>query len=128
GRGQRIDVSQQEAMAIAQETAMQTWDMRRELRRRQGESRVLPGVGTYECADGHVYCMIGVPGFGAPASVLLDWMTAEGMAADLGEEPWRSLLGSMNMRELTALFAQPDKLQEMLGRFAHIDQVYTAFF
>jgi benzylsuccinate CoA-transferase BbsE subunit len=128
GRGQRIEVSQQEAMSITQETAMQTWDMRREVRKRQGDSKLLPGVGTYECADGYVYCMIGVPGFGAPPSVLIDWMAEEGMAADLTEEPWRSMIGNINLRELTALWSQPDKLQEMMAKFGHIDAVYSAFF
>ena len=128
GQGQRVEVSQQEAMSMAQETAMQTWDMRGEVRRRQGDTKLLPGVGTYECADGHVYCMIGVPGFGAPAPVLVGWMAEEGMAGDLTEEPWRSMLGSVNLRELTALWSQPDKLQEMMGRFAHIDGLFAVFF
>lgn len=128
GRGQRVEVSQQEAMSITQETAMQTWDMRREVRKRQGGSNLLPGVGTYECADGYIYAMVGVPGFGAPASALVAWMAEEGMAADLGEEPWRSMLGSIDLRELTALFAQPEKLKAMMSRFAHVDEVFSAFF
>ncbi|MER3421375.1 MAG: hypothetical protein C4290_13010 [Chloroflexota bacterium] len=128
GRGQHVEVSQQEAMSIAQETAMQTWDMRKELRRRQGNAKLLPGVGTYECADGYIYAMIGVPGFGAPMSTLVQWMAEEDMAGDLQEEPWRSMLGSINLRELTALWSQPEKLQEMMQRFAHVDELISAFF
>lgn len=128
GQGQRVEVSQQESMSITQETAMMTWDMRGELRKRQGNTKLLPGVGTYACSDGFVYTMIGVPGFGAPPTVLVDWMAAEGMAGDLTEEPWASMIGSINLRELTALFSQPERLQAMLASFAHIDQLYAAFF
>jgi benzylsuccinate CoA-transferase BbsE subunit len=128
GCGQRIEVSQQEAMSMSQETAMQTWDMRGELRPRRGETRLLPGYGTYECADGHVYCMVGVPGVGAPLSVLIAWMAEEGMAADLQEERWQSLLAGLNMREMTALLTQPAKLQEMMQKFGYVDEVVSAFF
>jgi benzylsuccinate CoA-transferase BbsE subunit len=50
------------------------------------------------------------------------------MAGDLMEEPWRSMLGGINLRELTALWSQPEKLQEMMQRFAHIDELISAFF
>ena len=128
GKGQRVEVSQQEAMSMTQETAMQTWDLRREVRKRQGNAKLLPGVGTYECADGYVYCMIGVPGFGAPTPVLIRWMDEEGMAGDLMDERWQSLLGGMNLRELTALWSQPEKLQEVTQKFAHVDSIISAFF
>lgn len=128
GQGQHVEVSMQEAMSIAQETAMQSWDMRQEVRKRTGGAKMLPGVGTYATADGHVYCMVGVPGFGAPASVLVEWMASEGMAGDLQEEPWRSQLGSVNLRELTAAFSQPEKLAELMVKFRHIDEVFMAFF
>lgn len=127
GAGQRVEVSQQEAMSMTQETAMQTWDMRREIRKRQGEAKLLPGVGTYACADGYVYTMVGVPGFGAPMPVLVRWMDEEGMAGDLMEERWQAMLAGVNLRELTAMWSQPDKLQEMTQRFAHVDALITAF-
>src|SRR5262249_44861832 len=103
GHGQRIEVSQQEAMSMAQETAMQTWDMQREIRSRLGDTRTLPGYGTYACADGHVFCMVGVVGVGAPLPVLLQWMAEEGMAEDLADAEWANLLAGMNLRQITAL-------------------------
>jgi benzylsuccinate CoA-transferase BbsE subunit len=128
GRGQRIEVSQQEAMSMTQETAMQTWDMRREVRKRQGETKLLPGVGTYEAADGHIYSMVGVPGFGAPPPVLVQWMAEEGMAGDLLDPHWVEMMGSLNLRELTALMSQPERLQEMMQKLAYVDGVYREFF
>ena len=116
GLGQRIEVSQQEAMALSQETAMQMWDMRHELRKRQGGStRMLPGLGTYECADGHVYSMVGVAGFGAPLSVLLAWMNEEGEGHGLDDDSVE-LLSKINLRELTALLTKPEELQKNHGQ------------
>jgi hypothetical protein len=98
---------------------MQTWDMRREIRKRTGDSRLLPGVGTYACKDGHVYMMVGVAGFGASWPVLSEWMAEEGMAEDLQEERWQQLLGSAgDLRAITALMTQPEKLAAMMEQFA----------
>src|SRR5579884_1821322 len=98
GPGQLVEVSMQEALSMAQETAMQTWDMQRTNRKRLGEQRMLPGFGTYECADGYVYSMVGVPAAGAGWSVMLQWMEREGMAEDLAQAPWPELLSSVNRR------------------------------
>ncbi len=128
GAGQHIEVSQQEAMSITQETAMQTWDMRGELRRRTGNQKLLPGFGTYACADGYVYSMIGVGGFGSPLPVLFEWMNEKGMAGDLMQPEWQTALSGMDLRQLTALLTQPDKLAEMMTRLAHIEELIAAFY
>jgi benzylsuccinate CoA-transferase BbsE subunit len=127
GHGQQVEVSMQEALQLSQETAMQFWDMRREIRKRTGDSRLLPGVGTYECKDGHVYMMVGVPGFGAPWPVLAGWMAEEGMAGDLLDDQWQTLLGGTDLRNLTALMTQPDKLQEVMAQYAHVNEILDAF-
>ena len=60
GEGQQVDVSMQEALSIAQETAMQTWDMNQAVRLREGASRlglIVPGIGPYQCKDGWVFCL-----------------------------------------------------------------------
>ncbi|MCH6556296.1 MAG: CoA transferase, partial [Chloroflexi bacterium] len=66
GEGQHVDVSMQEALSIAQETAMQYWDMLQQLRNRTGAGTILPisipGIGPYECRDGWVYGFVGTPG------------------------------------------------------------------
>lgn len=107
---------------------MQTWDMQRRNRVRTGETRALPGFGTYRSADGYVYSMVGVPGFGAPWSVLLDWLSREGMVEDLGEPQWRELFGSFNMRELTAAMTDPERMSALREKFDHVDGVLTRFF
>ncbi|HLZ69330.1 MAG TPA: CoA transferase [Dehalococcoidia bacterium] len=128
GAGQFVDVSMQEALSLAQETAMQTWDMRREVRKRQGEARLMPGVGTYECADGHLYSMVGIPGFGANWQVLAGWMAEQGMAEDLGNEHWQNILNSMNIRELTQLWSNPEKLADLQAQYAHVNDVLERFY
>jgi crotonobetainyl-CoA:carnitine CoA-transferase CaiB-like acyl-CoA transferase len=127
GHGQNVEVSMQEALSLSQETAMQFWDMRREVRRRTGDTRLLPGVGTYACKDGHVYMMVGVAGFGAPWPVLAQWMDEEGMAGDLLDQQWQDLLGATDLRNLTLLMTQPEKLQETMAKFAHVNEVLGAF-
>jgi len=85
GEGQHVDVSMQEAVSIAQETAMQTYDLRREIRRRTAVSGLAPahpGMGTFECKDGYVniFMLTGL------WLILLDWMESEGMAGDIREK------------------------------------------
>lgn len=127
GEGQTVEISMQEALSMAQETAMQTVDLRNEVRRRQGDVHFFPGVGTYPCADGYVYAMVGVPGFGAPWSVLAQWMDSMGEAGDLMDPEWQSLLGGANLREMTRLMADPAALAETARRFQHVDGILRAF-
>jgi len=84
GEGQHVDVSMQEAVAIAQESAMQTYDLRGEIRQRTSVSGLAPAhpaMGTFECKDGYVniFLMTGL------WSILLDWMESEGVAGDIRE-------------------------------------------
>ena len=82
GTGQHIDVSMQESVTIAQETAAQTYDLRREIRQRTGYSGLVPahpGMGTFECKDGYVNIFM----FTGQWLELLEWMESEGMAGDL---------------------------------------------
>jgi len=84
GEGQHVDVSMQEAVAIAQESAMQTYDLRREIRQRTGVSGLAPahpGMGTFECKDGYVNIFM----LAGQWSELFDWMETEGMAGDIRE-------------------------------------------
>lgn len=127
GRAQNVEVSMQEALSLSQETAMQFWDMRRELRKRTGDARLLPGVGTYVCKDGHVYMMVGVAGFGAPWPVLAQWMDEEGMVGDLLDDEWQQLLNSTDLRSLTLLMTDPERLQAAMAKFAHVNEVLSAF-
>jgi crotonobetainyl-CoA:carnitine CoA-transferase CaiB-like acyl-CoA transferase len=133
GEGQHVDVSMQEALSINQETAMQTYDMTKQIRTRTGARGALPidipGIGVYPTSDGNVFAYLGTPG-GAPWPVMLQWMTEEGKAADLNESPYVEMIGQLNLRFLTglaALAADPPKLQEALRTLAHIYEVFAAF-
>ena len=119
GEGQHIDVSMQEALSINQETALQTWDMTQAIRTRTGVRGVIPidiaGIGVYPTKDGEVFAYLGTPG-GAPWTVMLEWMTREGLAEDLNEEPYSILVNKLNLAFLTSL-ARPDQLAQHLQDF-----------
>jgi crotonobetainyl-CoA:carnitine CoA-transferase CaiB-like acyl-CoA transferase len=130
GEGQHVDVSMQEALSITQETAMQTWDMNETLRVRTGARGILPfeipGIGVYECKDGHVFGYLGTPG-GAPWSAMLEWMTEEGKAGDLNEEPYKEFIENLNLRFLTGMVADPASLGEKIQIMGHLAQVLREF-
>ncbi len=128
--GQHVDVSMQEALSIAQETAMQSWDMMDALRVRNAYRGIIPidvaGIGPYECADGWVFGYVGTPG-GAPWSDLLNWMIEEGKAEDLADEPYREFCANLNLRFLTTVFQDPASLGAKIQMLGHINQVLTRF-
>jgi crotonobetainyl-CoA:carnitine CoA-transferase CaiB-like acyl-CoA transferase len=130
GEGQHVDVSMQEALSIAQETAMQAWDMMEMLRNRTGAQTVLriiiPGIGVYECQDGEVYGFVGTPG-GAPWSDLLQWMIDDGAAEDLTEEPYHDFCMNLNMPFLTGLMRNPATIADNIQLLGHVDQVLRRF-
>lgn len=129
GEGQLVEVSMQEALSIAQETAMMTWDFQKTSRQRNGELIRLPGLGTYQSADGYIYSMVGISGFGAPWTVLLDWMDDEGKAENLKSDPeYLEFLQSMNMRTLTALLMDPDAMAAKAPILNRIQEIVTAFY
>lgn len=129
GQGQHVDVSVQEANAMNQETAMQYWDIRHEIRRRSGDQHRMPGVGVYPCKDGYVVLRVGLPGFGAPWPVLLDWMAEEDLAEDLDTEEWRSLFAQMDLRTITALYFGTDRALTDQWRqwFGRVEEVLSRF-
>ena len=128
--GQHVDVSMQEALSINQETAMQTYDMTKAIRSRTGARGALPidvpGIGVYECLDGQIFAYLGTPG-GAPWTTMLEWMTRERMAEDLNDEPYVSLVRELNLRYLTGLVREPEKLPERLKVLAHLYEVFRKF-
>lgn len=130
GEGQHVDVSMQEALSLAQETAMQSWDMIEALRCRAGSKGVVPidvpGIGIYECKDGHVFGYLGTPG-GSPWTTMLEWMVEEGMAEDLNEPPYNEFIANLNLRFLTGLFADPSQLPKNIQTMNHIVEVLRKF-
>ncbi len=128
--GQHVDVSMQESLSLAQETAMQSWDMIDALRCRTGSRGLIPidvpGIGIYECTDGHVFGYLGTPG-GAPWSAMLEWMVDEGEAEDLAEDPYRSFIENLNLRFLTGLFQDPSTIGPKIQIMAHIAEALRRF-
>ena len=131
GVGQHVDVSMQEALLIAQETAMQAWDMNKSVRNRSGAGGLLPfiipGIGSYEAADGWVFSYLGTPG-GAPWPEMLRWLEEEGMAQDLTEPPHREVIEQLNLRFLTRLALDKELREKHLDSLHRIEEVLLAFF
>lgn len=128
GRGQRVDVSLQESVLMAQETAIPTYDMRKVVRRRvAAEAPLIPGSGLYPCQDGHIFAGV-VAGAGAGWDVIVDWLNSEGMAGDLKDPKWQETFQLMgNVRALVALARDPLALATRLADFAHINEILSAF-
>jgi crotonobetainyl-CoA:carnitine CoA-transferase CaiB-like acyl-CoA transferase len=129
GQGQQVDVSMQEALLLNQETAVPYWDIRRDLRGRVGNEQRLPAIGVYECQDGYVAFMVGVPGFGSPWPELMRWMADEGKAEDLLDERWQNLFGQLDMRLIAELYFGHDAelVATWVPRLSHIDEVLVRF-
>ena len=91
GQGQVVDVSAQECVVMAHETAVPFWDLEQTVRRRGGEDQRQAGVGVYPCQDGEVYLLAG--GLGLFWDELVDWLEQEGVddAAELREPRWRTI-------------------------------------
>ena len=128
--GQQVDVSMQETLSINMETAMMAYDMNRRVATRTGARGIIPidipGIGIYETKDGQVFSYLGTPG-GAPWTVMLDWMNREGLAEDLNEEPNLSMIKGLNLRFLTGLVQEPEKLAERIKVLGHMYEVYARF-
>ena len=79
GKGQHIDVSMQECVVMAMETAVQSFDLEGEIRKRDAGKQRFAGTGVFQCKDGYIYMMAG--GIGAnkfwPNS--LQWLIDEGV-------------------------------------------------
>ena len=130
GEGQQVEVSMQEALLIAQETAMQIYDMTKSVRGRAGARGSLPisipGFGPYEASDGWIWGYVGAPG-GAPWSDLLQWMVDDGKAEDLQESPYKDVTDQLNIRFLTSLVVEPEEGKKHIPTLAHINEVFTRF-
>lgn len=128
GRGQQVDVSLQESVLMSLETAMQHYDLRKEVRQRVArEMPIAAGIGLYPCKDGHIWSYV-VAGAGAGWDVIIDWLDSEGMAGDLKDPEWAEvfeLLG--DIRRLIAMASDPPALMARLGQFAHINEIVVAF-
>ncbi len=131
GEGQRVEVSMQEALSMAQETAMMAADILGTNRERAGTRSALgidmPGVGLHQTADGYVYMMAaGTAGSGFDG--LLGFMEAHDAVEDLRDEPHASFIATlMNRNYLVEAFADPERRDEVQAELSHIDGVVRRF-
>ncbi len=131
GEGQQVDVSAQEALSMAQETAMQTWDFQKRNRTRTGELGMLPiplpATGVAKCKDGYVSLYILAPA-GKDLPALVDWMREKGMQGPLDAEPYRTIVSQLNMAWLTQLMSNPAAAGEVLQHLPVITKTILEFF
>lgn len=130
GEGQAVDVSAQDAVSMSMETAMMTWDLQKRNRTRMGGAGMLPvkvpASGVYKTRDGYCLLFVTAPA-GADFPVLVEWMREKGMAGDLGEEPYRSLVAGLNMRFLTQIMSDRSAAGSVAEQLEHIDELVAAF-
>jgi crotonobetainyl-CoA:carnitine CoA-transferase CaiB-like acyl-CoA transferase len=130
GLGQQVDVSAQDAISMAMETAMMTWDLQKKNRTRLGDRGLLPvripASGVYATKDGFCLLFVTAPA-GAEFPALVDWMDEKGMAEDLREEPYASLCANLNMRMLTQVMVDPGSAASVLPQLEHIHDVVAKF-
>jgi benzylsuccinate CoA-transferase BbsE subunit len=91
GHGQQVDVSAQECVVMAHETAIQFYDCEKFVRRRTGGDERQAGLGVYPCADGAIYLLVG--GMGQFWGPMVDWLEKEKVvgAEQLRDPKWVNL-------------------------------------
>jgi crotonobetainyl-CoA:carnitine CoA-transferase CaiB-like acyl-CoA transferase len=102
---------------------MQHFDMRKEIKTRIArETAIVPGIGMYPCADGHVFGYV-IPGAGAGWDVIVDWLDSEGKAGDLKDPKWQEVWDTIaDFKSLIALLNDMPKFLEMLQKFAYVNE------
>lgn len=110
---------------------MQTWDFQKRNRVRTGEQGAipikLPGAGTLKVKDGYILLFIIAPA-GGDLPELVDWMREQGKAGDLDDEPYRTIVGQMNMAWLTQLMSNPAEAASVMAHIPHINEAIADFF
>jgi crotonobetainyl-CoA:carnitine CoA-transferase CaiB-like acyl-CoA transferase len=86
----------------------------------------VPGIGIYECSDGHVFGYVGAPG-GARWSDLLAWMDEENMAEGLTEEPYKEFIDHLDLRFLTSFTEDPATISQKIQMMTHIAGILRKF-
>ena len=49
------------------------------------------------------------------------------MAGDLLDDEWQQMLNNTDLRSLTLLMTDPERLQAAMAKFAHVNEVLSAF-
>ena len=128
GTGQLVEVSMQEALSMAQETAMMYWDFQQIARERTVGLKRVPGQGTYKTSDGYVTAAVGVVSAGAPFAALRDWMAEEGKAEELTEPAWVEFLDTLSAAAYEQMLQDPARAPEAQRKVARGHEIVGAFF
>ncbi|MFC2051549.1 CaiB/BaiF CoA transferase family protein [Chloroflexota bacterium] len=128
GEGQYVDVSMQQSVAMGIEHAMTYYDARKRIRRRTGRQVYRGWNEVFPCKDGYVMCG---PLGGASWRKVLEWMDSEGMAVDLKNEKYTSVLEIMVDRQMdrqvTSKRQDPRMLAEYPEEITYIEKVWEDF-
>ena len=130
GEGQLVEVSMQEALSIAQQNAMPTADILGYSIKRWGDEPrtgfVMPGLGLYECEDGHVFAMLGAVGSGF--SGLFDFMHETGEADELRAEPLAEFIrDTLDTGMVNAVMRDPGQADQARPLLEQIDVIVRRF-
>tara|TARA_B110001454_G_scaffold218128_1_gene245223 strand:+ start:3602 stop:4891 length:1290 start_codon:yes stop_codon:yes gene_type:complete len=135
GIAQDVEVSMHESLLMAEETAMQSADIRGIDRERTGAAPglqviKLPGMGLYATQDGWVYAMAaGIAGSGFNGLLALMDLLNDSIADDLREEPYASVMAEFsNSAAVFRLLGDPERMNEVKETFAQVDELVTGFF
>ena len=132
GRGQLVEVSMQESLLIAQETAMQQADILGTDRERLGGLRPggfkMPGLGIYDTADGVIFAMCS-GNAGAGFAGLVELMAEMDGPGPLQEEPLQTFaLTQVNAGQLVPRIQDPAQGPALLETLGRIEEAVVAFF
>ncbi len=77
GQGDHVDVSLQECMVMAMETAVQFFDLEGKTRKRHAGEQRFAGTAVFECQDGYIYMMASGIGANKFWGLTLQWLQDE---------------------------------------------------
>lgn len=127
GLGQQVDVSLQEAVCTAIETAMVQYDVNKNNRKRTGRRLFRYWNEVWQCKNGYVVCS---PLGGGGWRQILDWMSSEGMADDLTNNQYKELFATM-ARYMGGEEQEPrskiPSLKPYIRDIEHVEEVWSRF-
>lgn len=132
GQGQRVEVSMQESLLMAEETAMQAADILGTDRQRTGGGSAvgfkMPGLGVYDTADGALYSMC-TGNAGSGFQGLVELMRELDGPGEIHQEPLFSFVQTrMNTGLLVQAMQDPESATDILETLRQIEAITVDFF